>query len=240
MRTKNRQLECEEGAVLGGFMGNVVLFSDQPVMVYGLRAILAGSNYNFAGFCADFAGFFEIARQEQPDILLFDLRGELGVLRELTAVAPKTRIVLWMHDVSTELAYQALEMGVKGVVSTTASPEMLIRCLDGVAGGEMWMERNLTMNLLTTRPVALSRRQGELLRLLVQGLKNKEIASHLGISEGTVKAYMTRLFEKVGAKDRFELALFGLKNMSHLRAEPEQPRQGGLRSVVLARARHSA
>jgi len=72
------------------------------------------------------------------------------------------------------------------------------------------------MRLLNSPPVHLSRRQSQLVGLLVQGLKNKEIATSLGISEGTVKAYLTTLFEKVGAKDRFELALYGLKNWRHL------------------------
>jgi DNA-binding NarL/FixJ family response regulator len=63
-------------------------------------------------------------------------------------------------------------------------------------------------NLLNARPNNLSRRQSQLIGLLVQGLKNDEIAAALGICEGTVKAYLTTLFEKVGTKERFELALF--------------------------------
>ncbi len=83
------------------------------------------------------------------------------------------------------------------------------------------MESALTMNLLNNRPISLSRRQSELVGLLVQGLKNKEIASALGISEGTVKAYLTTLYEKVGARDRFELALFGLKNLGGRRGSAQ-------------------
>src|SRR5580765_4724649 len=81
----------------------------------------------------------------------------------------------------------------------------------------MWMERSLANLLLHSRPVPLSRRQTQLLGLLVQGLKNREIAAEMGISEGTVKAYLTTLFEKVGARDRFELALYGLKNLGDVR-----------------------
>jgi DNA-binding CsgD family transcriptional regulator len=79
----------------------------------------------------------------------------------------------------------------------------------------------------------LSKRQSELVGLLTQGLKNKEIASALGISEGTVKAYLTTLYEKVGARDRFELALFGLKNLGGRR---ENSNAGGtIRSLVARR-----
>src|SRR5205814_1302989 len=77
--------------------------------------------------------------------------------------------------------------------------------------------RSLSMSLLNARAINLSKRQRQLIELLVQGLKNKEIAFRLGISEGTVKAYLTTLFEKVGAKDRFELALYGLKHLRNVK-----------------------
>ena len=67
---------------------------------------------------------------------------------------------------------------------------------------------------VSRRPIALTKREGQLVSLLSQGLKNKEIASMLLISEGTVKVYLSRLFQKVGVKDRFELALYGLKNLT--------------------------
>src|SRR5450432_2214071 len=59
-----------------------------------------------------------------------------------------------------------------------------------------------------------TRSEGQLVTLLAQGLKNKEIATALNISEGTVKVYLSRLFQKLGVKDRFELALYGLKNLA--------------------------
>ena len=88
--------------------------------------------------------------------------------------------------------------------------------------------------------MALTQREGQLVSLLSQGLKNKEIATTLMISEGTVKVYLSRLFQKVGVKDRFELALFGLKNLTtgQLPSTEKGARGGaspmpGLRSLVL-------
>ena len=69
-------------------------------------------------------------------------------------------------------------------------------------------------SFLSAKRIALTKREGQLVSLLSQGLKNKEIASMLLISEGTVKVYLSRLFQKVGVKDRFELALYGLKNLT--------------------------
>ena len=67
---------------------------------------------------------------------------------------------------------------------------------------------------MSARRYALTRREGQLVTLLSQGLKNKEITTALGISEGTVKVCLSRLFQKLGVKDRFELALYGLKNLT--------------------------
>jgi DNA-binding CsgD family transcriptional regulator len=86
--------------------------------------------------------------------------------------------------------------------------------LQRVNEGEFWFEKALTDSFLSAKRIALTKREGQLVSLLSQGLKNKEIASMLLISEGTVKVYLSRLFQKVGVKDRFELALYGLKNLT--------------------------
>ncbi len=78
----------------------------------------------------------------------------------------------------------------------------------------MWFEKALTDSIMSARRYSLTRREGQLVSLLSQGLKNKEIATALTISEGTVKVYLSRLFQKLGVKDRFELALYGLKNLT--------------------------
>jgi DNA-binding NarL/FixJ family response regulator len=157
---------------------------------------------------------------------------ELNGIRELQMIARSAHVVLWARELSTELAHQAVEMGVRGFLSTTASPVHFRECLQIAARGELWMESSLTMNLLNNRPVSLSKRQSELVGLLTQGLKNKEIGAALGISEGTVKAYLTTLYEKVGARDRFELALFGLKNMG---GRENASAGGPIRSLVARR-----
>jgi DNA-binding CsgD family transcriptional regulator len=92
--------------------------------------------------------------------------------------------------------------------------ETLVRCLTRVNEGELWFEKALTDSIMTARSYSLTRREGQLVSLLSQGLKNKEIATQLNISEGTVKVYMSRLFQKLGVKDRFELALYGLRNLA--------------------------
>jgi DNA-binding NarL/FixJ family response regulator len=125
-----------------------------------------------------------------------------------------SRIVLWVNSISTELAFQAMGLGVSGILRKTLPAETQVKCLQKVQVGELWFEKALTDSFLCAHRVALTKREGQLVSLLSQGLRNKEIAGTLGISEGTVKVYMSRLFQKVGVKDRFELALFGLKNLT--------------------------
>ena len=197
-------------------MLTVLVSTDEPMVEIGVKSLLGSDpQFNLLGICKSQSELLKATLHYRPDVVVCGLyrQGELGGIQELQAVSPATRIVLWARDVSTEMAHQAVDLGVRGFLSTTASPAHFRECLQIAARGELWMESALTMNLLNNRPISLSKRQSELVGLLVQGLKNKEIASALGISEGTVKAYLTTLYEKVGARDRFELALFGLKNL---------------------------
>jgi len=190
------------------------------VLQIGLQSVLAGApGFRIAGVYATAAHLAGAAQQYQPQVILYSLSldPELAQVNSVRRASPDSAIILWARDFSGELAHQALDMGIQGFLSTTAGPDTMLECLRFAGTGEMWMERSLANTLLNSRPVALSRRQTQLLSLLVQGLKNREIATELGISEGTVKAYLTTLFEKVGARDRFELALYGLKNLRNVR-----------------------
>ena len=225
----------------------ILVALNEPVTEIGLRAVLTpDSEFEVLACVATQPDLVHLAAAKRPDIVLFHLNvdADLSVVKELRRVAPNSAVVLWGHNFSTELAYQALDMRVRGILSTTSSPESLKSCLKVSAGGQAWMEQNLLTELLNAHPVSLSRRQSEIIALLTQGLKNKEIAIHLGISEGTVKSYLTSLFQKVGAKDRFELALFGLRNSRGLSesmtpTNPARYRSRAKRIVTTGDARHT-
>jgi DNA-binding NarL/FixJ family response regulator len=199
---------------------SVIAYSDEPMSLAGVQALVqVSSTLKFIAGCVTRAEVLASAREHQPDVILYSLAldSDLTGIREILKESPRSAIVLWSREFAPELVHQAVAMGARGFLSTTANASSLRDCLLISAGGELWMENSLSMILLNARPVNLSKRQMELLELLVQGLKNKEIAAQLGISEGTVKAYLTTMFEKVGAKDRFELALFGLKKLRNVR-----------------------
>ena len=174
-----------------------------------------------------------------------DLTPEItfAVLSDMKHTMMSCKIVLWVNSISTELAFQAMGLGVRGILRKTLPTDLQVKCLQKVQAGELWFEKALTDSFLCARRIALTQREGQLVSLLSQGLKSKEIATQLMISEGTVKVYLSRLFQKVGVKDRFELALFGLKNLTtgQLPVNEKGQRTGtssmpGLRSLVLERS----
>jgi DNA-binding NarL/FixJ family response regulator len=198
-------------------MIRLLLFTNEPVLARGVEAVLSSvSEFELVAVCSDAWRLAETVEACKPDLLLIDVTPQLtfGMVVDLQARFPESRIVLWIHSISAELAFQAMERGVRGILRKTLPPETFIKCLRIVSEGGLWFDEVLGTSLRGMRTVALSRRESQLVSLLSQGLKNKEIATALFITEGTVKVYLYRLCQKLGAKDRFELALFGLKNMA--------------------------
>lgn len=218
-------------------MARVMLLADEPVLARGFAAVLASApGFEHAAVCQSPSELLKRAlSEERPDVLLIDLTPDVtfGLLTQLRRELPQCRIVLWVRTISTELAYQAMELGIRGILRKTLSADLLIKCLAKVSEGELWFDKGLTASFLSARMVTLTKRESQLVSLLSQGLKNKEIASTLSISEGTVKVYLSRLFQKVGVKDRFELALYGLRNLQNMGGEFGAP--GGSADAESAR-----
>ncbi len=229
-------------------MARVLLLTDEPVLAAGFTSLLSTTpGLENVAVCTSPAELAAAVLSHRPEVLLIDLTPDVtfGILTQLRREYPSARLVLWVRSISTELAYQAMEMGVRGVLRKTLSPELLVKCLNKVSEGELWFDKTLTASFLSAKMVTLTKRESQLVGLLSQGLKNKEIASTLAISEGTVKVYLSRLFQKVGVKDRFELALYGLRNLQNVGADPaaaesaahkRPPHVHGLRSLVLERS----
>src|SRR5579863_2907095 len=197
-------------------MTRILLYSSEPILAQGLSFVLAGnSELRLVGVSNSTDNLGITLETEKPDILLLDLTSDVSfqLLRELKKRSDSCKMLLWVNAISTELAFQAMGLGVRGIVRKTLPAETLIECLRKVNQGELWFEKTLTDSMLSARKVSLTRREGQLITLLTQGLKNKEIATVLCVSENTIKVYLSRLFQKVGVKDRFDLAIYGLRNI---------------------------
>ena len=138
----------------------------------------------------------------------------LPLIRDLRRLSPDSKLVLCDQPATLEFVWQAIDLGIRGIIPSNTPAGAFPSALRSIGNGDLWFDRRLTQDLLLTRRVHLTMRESQLVSLMAQGLSNKEIANFLGLGVGTIKVYLSRLFKKVGVSDRFELALYALKNMA--------------------------
>jgi DNA-binding NarL/FixJ family response regulator len=198
-------------------MTRILLYSTVPVVARGFSVLLSAvPEFDLVAVCSNEQQLAQAISATSPDLVLVDLDDEtpLNRLFELRReISASIRIVLWVPSISPELAYQTMRLGVRGILRKSLGGDVIVKCLQQVSAGECWFEEALTASFANIRTVDLTRRESQLLSLVSRGFKNKEIADALFIAEPTVKIYVSRLFRKVGARDRLELALYGLRNV---------------------------
>ena len=198
-----------------GSRTRVALFSHNPLVSEGLCSVFGRfPAFELATWSNDLGEFAASLADQQPDIALLDLATGLTLLalRDLRRRTPDVPIVLW-GDPSIEFGFHAIEMGIRGIIPVMTPIEDFTAALSTIRRGHLAFEKSFVEQILLTKRVSLTKREGQLISLISQGRKNKEVAHALGITEGTVKVYLSRLFTKLGVKDRFELALYALKNV---------------------------
>jgi DNA-binding NarL/FixJ family response regulator len=199
----------------------VSIYSDAPIVAAGLSTVLAKiESCRLSGTYSDLDLLEKDVMAEPPHLLLMELTAgvTLDLIRRISSVAPAAAIVLWVGAAPIEFLSRAIRLGVRGILGMNSSVESHRDCIRSVAAGKVWVDQEISRRLLLVDIVAITPRERQLMGLLAQGLRNKEIARSLGITEGTVKIYLSRLFVKFGANDRLELALLALKNIANVRA----------------------
>ena len=212
-------------------MSSVLLFSKKPILALGLATLIQDlPDIEILGNCSDLDDLVSTLELVRPNYLFLEARDgpDLYFLHDIEETSPATRVVLLTGNVSAEWCWQARKRNVAGILPLHI-PADEYRCLIArIVAGESVYLLDQAADEHPVHSVRLSPREGQLVALLSRGLKNKEIAFELGISEATVKAYLSRLFQKVGAKDRLDLALLGLRNLG--REELAEPSGEGSRS----------
>lgn len=217
-------------------MMRIIVYSDQQILSRGLENLITSDPaLELTACCSNVAALKEHLANENADLAVLDLTPEItpAELHQLQNLAPACKLILWTDTIAIDFALEALAIGVRGVLRKTLPLQAHLQCLYKVSAGELWLEKDLTASLGDARRVTLTERESQLVSGLVRGLRNKEIAYELGITEGTVKVYLSRLFQKSGVADRFQMALQGLKNLSLAGFSTDQ---GGLRSLAMASA----
>lgn len=190
----------------------LVLYTDDTLLALGAMSVLSTlPRIRVLAAQPGLSNLVPFVEQARPDVILVDLTPEmtLGLISALKSAAPRARLILWSRSFSDELTYQARQIGVAGFLHRgITTEEFTANLIDMAGGGDISAGKKPAHS--TT--VSLTNRESQLVTLLAQGLKNKEIATCIGITEGTVRIYLSKLFAKIGARDRFEVAVFGLKN----------------------------
>jgi DNA-binding NarL/FixJ family response regulator len=227
--------------IASGAKIRIVVADDHPIFRDGLCKLLAlEEDFEVVAQAQDGRQVLEVLQQYEPDILLLDLKmpglDGLGTLQRLQAVKNKTRvIVLTASDDKNEFV-QAMRFGTSGIVLKQTATEMLIKSIRKVHAGEIWLDSYTTAAVIrqfvaadeAPPPLAsaspgrererspLSQREREIVALVAQGFKNKEMAEKMFISEQTVKNHLHNIFDKLGVSDRLELALYAIHNNLHV------------------------
>jgi DNA-binding NarL/FixJ family response regulator len=196
----------------------VVVCETQPLMVEGLRAVLAGSGvYHLLESAKSLEEVNRLMTAASPRIVVIDKTLGMPTVLDWLARA-RTRgtaaAIVWGNLLTESEALRLLKAGAKGIVRKTAPAETILACLDGVGNGMTWMEEALFREPFRREResgAGLTVREQQVFSLVEQGLRNKDIATQLGIRPGTVKIHLKHIFEKTGIRGRYGLALSGLR-----------------------------
>jgi len=211
----------------------ILLVDDHEVVRVGLRHLIEKqSHMKIVGEACNRSDALKIASHEQPEIIILDLclGDESGaeLIPELLRISEESRIIVLTAVQNEEELRSASRLGAAGVITKDAPADMVVKAIERVNAGELWLNRRLTAALVAElrrpgkEPVSpnaegklissLTDREREVISLIGEGMKNKQIADRLCISETTVRHHITSILKKLQVSDRLELLIFAYKN----------------------------
>jgi two-component system, NarL family, nitrate/nitrite response regulator NarL len=204
----------------------IAIADDHAVLRESLSALLASHrDFEVVGTASNGAEALELVEKQHPDVLVLDLfmPGTDGfeVLRRLDRGATKVASVVLTGSDSQPDYVQVVRLGARGLVLKGDAPETLFAAIRTVADGELAFSDDVAQGVLMAMSAdvqperainlhRLSEREKQIAALVARGMKNKDIAQQLTISENTVKRHLQSIFSKTGARDRLELAVIAL------------------------------
>jgi len=218
----------------------IVIADDHPIVRDGLKKLLLlEDDFDVVGEAGDGREVLDKVRELDPDVLLLDLRmpnlDGLAALQALQQVNQRTRVIVLTASEDKNEFVQAMKLGCSGIVLKQTAPDLIVKSIRKVHGGEIWLDSHTTAAVMrqfaapgeigspgsgkSRERSPLSTREREIVQLVAQGYKNKEMAEKMFISEQTVKNHLHNIFDKLGVSDRLELALYAIHKGLHLNAE---------------------
>ena len=213
-------------------MIKVLLADDQDILVEGLKLILGKEeDIEISGTANNGRRAYEACKWNRPDVVLMDIKMPEVNGVEATALIkkdfPEVKIIVLTTFNDDEYIYDALKNGASGYLLKDASPAEIAAAVRTVYNGGALIQSEVAVKVLDKfselakgnkvknsdpRVELLTERERDICRLVAEGKNNKEIADGLFLSEGTVKNHITRVLEKLGLRDRTQLAVFTIKN----------------------------
>jgi len=205
----------------------IAIADDHPIFRDGLRKLLSlEEDFKIVAEARDGREVLDILQKQEPDVLLLDLKmpglDGLTTLQRLQAQKCKTKVIVLTASDDEGEYVQAMKFGTSGIVLKQTATELLIKSIRKVYNGEIWLDSRTTAAVMKQFAAPgeaggkdrerspLSQREREIVVLVAQGFKNKEIAERMFISEQTVKNHLHNIFDKLGVGDRLELALYAI------------------------------
>ena len=195
----------------------IAICDTQPVTIEGLQSLLRTcEDLRVIGSAINLFNGLELVQNHNPAIVVIDKAFGLPAIMDWLANlrSTATSSVVWGVSMNEAEALRIMQSGAQGVMRKTADAPTVLACLRTVAEGRTWMEDSLLGD--NEKSVRHSRsnltpREQEVVELVEQGLKNKDIGLSMGIRPGTVKIHLKHIFEKTGIRGRYGLALSGLR-----------------------------
>lgn len=204
-------------------MIRVLVVDDHIIVRNGLEQLLATvEGVELVGTAADGAAALEAVERERPDVVLMDLSmpvmDGIEATRRIGTIAPECRVVVLTSFSDQRRILDALEAGADGYLLKHSEPEAIVAAIREVMDGGSPLDPKAARVLLESRRTTnaadgLTERELQVLGLVRDGLANKQIARKLLISERTVKAHLTRIFQRIGVTDRTQAALWALRHL---------------------------
>jgi two-component system, NarL family, nitrate/nitrite response regulator NarL len=220
----------------------ILIADDHPIVRDGLKKLLLlEDDFEIVGEAADGREVLDKVQELDPDVLLLDLRmpnlDGLSALQALQQSNKRTRVIVLTASEDKNEFVQAMKLGCSGIVLKQTAPDLIVKSIRKVNAGEIWLDSHTTAAVMRQFQTGqessgsgqpggkgrerspLSSREREIVALVAQGYKNKEMAEKMFISEQTVKNHLHNIFDKLGVSDRLELALYAIHKGLHLTGE---------------------
>ena len=205
----------------------LLLVDDHPLMLTALEQAMAQQpNFTVVGKASTGELAIKLALELKPDLVVMDLHlldmNGLEATRRILSVLPATRVVVLSGDATGALVDEALQAGARGYIFKRASTDDLIRSVAEVMAGKLWLSPEVSAAIVADHQrkllgesepskAVLSEREKQMLRLIAEGRRNKEIAEELHLSANTIETYRARLMKRVDCQSTAELVRYAVR-----------------------------